>query len=201
MPKMTKGLVLVLLAALVAGCASTQQGGLSTRAYVVDQDREDQDMSGGNFGYISGTPVQPDRSGVKDTRRVYVLEVTKETEGEESAESLVPPPRPKPERRELPPPAPVAEPEWSKPVALPDFEDVEVEPAPVAVSGACEEYVVQKGDTLQKISKKFYGSYAKWGKVYEANRNILEDPDKLKVGMRICVPGASAPAAEVENLK
>lgn len=199
MPKMIKGLVLVLLGALVAGCASTQQGGLSTRTYAVDQEREDQEMSGGNFGYINGAPVAPDRSGVKNTRRVYVMEVTKEIPGEDSGESLVPPPRPKPERRELPPP-PVEEPEWSKPVSLPDMESTEVEPA-AKDSGACEEYVVQKGDTLQKISKKFYGSYAKWSRIYEANRNVLGDPDKLKVGMKLCVPGASAPAAEVENLK
>ena len=74
------------------------------------------------------------------------------------------------------------------------------------VEGACQEYTVQKGDTLQKISKKFYGSYGKWARIYDANKEKMKSPESLKVGMKLCVPGggAAAPAAkekEVENLK
>jgi len=50
-------------------------------------------------------------------------------------------------------------------------------------------YVVRKGDTLQKISRKFYGTTRKWRRLYEANRDVLtQGPDKLQVGMRLVIP-------------
>ncbi|MFC1594609.1 LysM peptidoglycan-binding domain-containing protein, partial [Candidatus Omnitrophota bacterium] len=50
------------------------------------------------------------------------------------------------------------------------------------------EYEVQNGDTLQKISKKFYGTYRKWNKIYQANIETLTDPNRIKPGMTILVP-------------
>ncbi|MBN1869684.1 MAG: LysM peptidoglycan-binding domain-containing protein [Candidatus Omnitrophica bacterium] len=50
------------------------------------------------------------------------------------------------------------------------------------------EYTVQKGDTLQKISKKFYDSYSKWPKIYEANKSVISDPDKIKPGIVLQIP-------------
>jgi LysM repeat protein len=49
-------------------------------------------------------------------------------------------------------------------------------------------YVVEKGDTLQKISNKFFGTTKKWKKIYEANRNILKSPDKIRPGQRLVIP-------------
>lgn len=50
-------------------------------------------------------------------------------------------------------------------------------------------YVVAKGDTLQKISKKFYGTTKNWKKIYEANRKTLKDgPDQLTVGTKLIIP-------------
>jgi nucleoid-associated protein YgaU len=49
-------------------------------------------------------------------------------------------------------------------------------------------YEVQKDDTLQKISKKFYGTYKKWKKIYDANLDIIKDPNRIKPGMTIKVP-------------
>jgi len=51
-----------------------------------------------------------------------------------------------------------------------------------------QEYTVQKGDTLQKISYKFYGKYGLWKKIYEANKSILKSPDSISVGQVIKVP-------------
>ena len=49
-------------------------------------------------------------------------------------------------------------------------------------------YTVQKDDTLQKISKKLFGSYGKWYKIYEANKNKIKNPNLLKPGMVLTIP-------------
>lgn len=49
-------------------------------------------------------------------------------------------------------------------------------------------YVVQKGDTLQKISDKMYGTTKKWKKIFEANKNVLKNPDKIKPGQKLIIP-------------
>jgi len=51
-----------------------------------------------------------------------------------------------------------------------------------------EYYVVQKGDTLQKISKKFFGTTQKWTAIYEANKNVLKSPDKIRPGQKLAIP-------------
>jgi len=49
-------------------------------------------------------------------------------------------------------------------------------------------YVVQKGDSLSKIAKEFYGDMALYPKIFEANRDILDDPNKIKPGQRLRIP-------------
>lgn len=49
-------------------------------------------------------------------------------------------------------------------------------------------YIVRKGDTLSKISKVYYGTPNKWYKIFEANRDLLDDPDILKPGMKLRIP-------------
>jgi nucleoid-associated protein YgaU len=49
-------------------------------------------------------------------------------------------------------------------------------------------YVVKKGDTLQSISKQFYSSNNQWRRIYEANRGVVKDPNKLQVGMKLQIP-------------
>jgi len=51
-----------------------------------------------------------------------------------------------------------------------------------------EDYTVQKDDTLQKISKKFYGSFSKWTRIYDANREMLKNPNSLKPGIVLKIP-------------
>src|SRR5512147_374022 len=41
-------------------------------------------------------------------------------------------------------------------------------------------YTVVSGDTLSKIAKHFYGDPMKYPKIFEANRDQLSDPDKIK---------------------
>lgn len=49
-------------------------------------------------------------------------------------------------------------------------------------------YVVQKGDVLGTIAQKVYGTSKKWQKIYDANRDVLKDPNSLKVGMKLRIP-------------
>lgn len=49
-------------------------------------------------------------------------------------------------------------------------------------------YVVKKGDTLSKISQKFYGSSLKWKRIVDANKATLGHNNMLKVGMKLTIP-------------
>ncbi len=49
-------------------------------------------------------------------------------------------------------------------------------------------YVIQKGDTLYGIAKEFYGNGMKYKQLFEANREVIEDPDKIYPGQKIRVP-------------
>ncbi len=65
-----------------------------------------------------------------------------------------------------------------------------VTPAPV--KSAPKTYVIQKGDTLSKISQKFYGTTKKWKAIYDANRDRINNINNLKVGAQIVIPEDSA---------
>jgi nucleoid-associated protein YgaU len=49
-------------------------------------------------------------------------------------------------------------------------------------------YVVQSGDTLFSISRKFYKSPKRWKEILNANRKNIRDPKKLTVGETLVIP-------------
>jgi nucleoid-associated protein YgaU len=49
-------------------------------------------------------------------------------------------------------------------------------------------YVIQKGDTLYAVAKEFYGNGMKYPQLFEANREVIEDPDKIYPGQKIRIP-------------
>jgi LysM repeat protein len=49
-------------------------------------------------------------------------------------------------------------------------------------------YLVRDGDTLASISRKFYKSSGRWKKIRDANKNVIDDPAKLKPGMTLTIP-------------
>jgi len=49
-------------------------------------------------------------------------------------------------------------------------------------------YEVVSGDNLSKIAKHFYGDASKYLKIFEANKDQLSDPDKVKVGQKLRIP-------------
>lgn len=49
-------------------------------------------------------------------------------------------------------------------------------------------YVVVKGDTLARIAREFYGDAAKYSLIYDANKSVLEHPDKIYPGLSLIIP-------------
>jgi nucleoid-associated protein YgaU len=47
---------------------------------------------------------------------------------------------------------------------------------------------VVSGDSLSKIAKREYGSAKEWNRIFEANRDILKDPDKIYPGQELKIP-------------
>ena len=181
MPKnVFKTFCVLFLVVFILGCAKD----VKVRSYMQDKPRVDQQFEG-NAGYLYGTPKMEDENR-KETRKIYVLEFSKAAppapniedipvkqydSGRDSYEELAP------KADKKPPQAPK--------IVIPPMD--EVVPA-VTVEDSVVEYVVEKDDTLQKISKKFYGAYSKWPKIYEYNRDVIENPDFLKPGIKLNIP-------------
>jgi nucleoid-associated protein YgaU len=49
-------------------------------------------------------------------------------------------------------------------------------------------YTVKAGDSLSKISRDFYGEAGQYMKIFEANRNILKDPNQISPGQELVIP-------------
>lgn len=47
---------------------------------------------------------------------------------------------------------------------------------------------VVRGDSLSKIAKEVYGKASLWPRIFEANRDILDDPDKIYPGQVLKIP-------------
>ena len=79
----------------------------------------------------------------------------------------------------------------------PDFSNVQsgsssaaprpAEPAPTSTPAT---YVVQKGDSLSKIAKRVYGNANDWRRIFEANRDSVENPDLIFPGQTLKIPPA-----------
>lgn len=63
-------------------------------------------------------------------------------------------------------------------------------PAPAATSAAPEPttYTVQSGDTLSAIAKRFLGNANDYMEIFNANRDQLSDPNKIKPGQVLKIP-------------
>jgi nucleoid-associated protein YgaU len=63
-------------------------------------------------------------------------------------------------------------------------------PAPPAAANNpyTQTYVVQAGDTLSKIAQRFYGDATLYTKIFEANRDVLKDPNRISPGQKLRIP-------------
>ncbi|MFK7793596.1 MAG: peptidoglycan-binding protein LysM [Devosiaceae bacterium] len=59
---------------------------------------------------------------------------------------------------------------------------------PEDTSAAADFHTVEKGDTLWAVSKKAYGDGSKYMKIFEANKPMLSDPDKIYPGQVLRIP-------------
>lgn len=55
-------------------------------------------------------------------------------------------------------------------------------------SASSTEYVIKSTDTLSSIAKEFYGKSSLWRAIYDANADVIDDPDRLKPGVTIRIP-------------
>ena len=77
-------------------------------------------------------------------------------------------------------------PEWRDEIVA----DIKVVGGPVAAAApaAAKTYTVKSGDTLSAIAKSQLGSAGDYMKIFEANRDQLSDPDKIKPGQVLKIP-------------
>ena len=75
------------------------------------------------------------------------------------------------------------------PEARADFSDVRSKVASTADESTI--YEVKSGDNLSKIAKHFYGDANAWKAIFEANRDQLSDPDRIKPGQMLSIPAKS----------
>ncbi len=168
MPKaMMQGFIITILTMILAGC------GVQAKRYVEVRERLDQQMVG-NAGYLSGTPKEaqlPEEVTASEPKRTY-------TSSYDSIQE------------------PAVEPAPSRRIILPDFDEPSSAPAEEHASDSASsvsgdlptDYTIEKNDTLQKISKKFYGTYSKWTKIYDTNKERIPDPNRIKPGVTITIP-------------
>ena len=55
-----------------------------------------------------------------------------------------------------------------------------------------ETYVVAPGDSLSKIAKHKYGDAGMWTRIFEANRDVISNPDLIQVGWKLKIPAKPA---------
>lgn len=60
--------------------------------------------------------------------------------------------------------------------------------APQPTAAAAQTYTVQSGDTLSAIAKRFYGNASEYMDIFNANRDQLSDPDRIKPGQVLKIP-------------
>ena len=58
----------------------------------------------------------------------------------------------------------------------------------VAPAAAMKEYIVQAGDSLGKIGTRFG---VKWKEIFEANKDIIKNPDLIQPGWKLKIPSGN----------
>ncbi|QHT68367.1 LysM peptidoglycan-binding domain-containing protein [Rhodocytophaga rosea] len=71
----------------------------------------------------------------------------------------------------------------------PQVNPVNTNTTPPASSAAkYEMYTVKEGDWLSKIAGAYYGDVHKWDRIFQANRDQISDPDKIRPGQILKIP-------------
>ena len=148
-------------------------GCVTLRTYEIEKPRVDTDIEG-NQGYLSGDAVQtPAENRLGDTRKISVVEIEfrkskakeKQVQESETEDYLF------------------KDDTFGSELAIEDNSEFYAED-----TQTYQDYTVSKSDTLQKISYKFYGTTKKWKKIYDANKDVIKNSDKVYPGTKIRIP-------------
>ena len=164
------GLFALASAFILSGCV--------VRTYPVVKERVNQELTG-NRGYIQGQPPAVEEQPRKKTRTIQVVEI--EFHSPIRFEMM----KQAPEAKAQPEAAPAAE---GTSVTEGNRGYITQAPSLQVAAPQMQKYTVQKGDTLQKISKRFYNTTRRWMKIYDANKDVLSGPDKVYPGMTLNIP-------------
>jgi len=83
---------------------------------------------------------------------------------------------------------------WNAIKTIPDWRtdvvaDIKVVAPPAsAAAAAAKTYTVKAGDTLGAIAKAQLGDAGAYMKIFDANKDLLTDPDKIKPGQVLKIP-------------
>lgn len=170
------GICALISTLVLSGCVA--------RTYNLTRDRVDQELSptSGNRGYIMGNAPEPKERKTTRTTRVFELELGAANQT----------------KTPCPATTPLATESMNEPVMA---QEAQSEAQTEEANLSFEKYTVAKNDTLQKISKKFYGTTKKWMKIYQANKDVLRAPDKLYPGQVLNIPSGPKLLEPKENLK
>ncbi|MFI3254656.1 MAG: 5'-nucleotidase C-terminal domain-containing protein [Eubacteriales bacterium] len=137
--------------------------------------------------YLGGV-IGEEYADVEGRIVIITEEVTEEVETEEVEPEEVEPEVVEPEVVE----PEVVEPEVVVPeVVVPEVVVPEVvEPEVVEPEVATGRYVVKNGDNLSHIARDLLGSANRWNEIYEANRDIIKDPNWIYIGQEFVIPAA-----------
>lgn len=180
----------VAVAVMVVSSAMLLQGCV-VRTYRLTRDRIDQDLNAGNRGFVQGQTTAADEQR-PTTRTTQMVEVElgapiRFEKGKDISSS-----------------APAAAPQqenWGNRGYITSNQTPESGAGQVVPVESMEQYTVQKNDTLQKISQKYYGTTKRWHKIFEANADVLKAPNKIYPGQVIKVPVEAGEKAPKGNLK
>lgn len=157
--------------------------GCLVRTYTLEKPRVDTRIAG-NQGYLFGTPGPDDikketRLGQK--RKLSVMEI--ELGSSKYA---------KKNKKDQQEPDDFSAGDLDLDDSSMEMEDIDLLPsAPeevIAQNDRFQWYTVQKDETLQKISHKFYNTTKKWRMIFDYNKNILKNPDRIYPGTKIKIP-------------
>jgi nucleoid-associated protein YgaU len=77
---------------------------------------------------------------------------------------------------------------WDKIKTYPDYKADLMADIRVEKTDVYGYHTVVSGDTLGKIAKNCLGDASLYPKIFEANRDILDNPDMIKVGQKLTIP-------------
>jgi nucleoid-associated protein YgaU len=173
----------IKLAGICVLASTLALSGCVARTYELTRDRVDQELSptSGNRGYIMGNAPEPKERKTTRQTRVFELELGPTNKTKTSCPATTP----------------LATTGFDEPTMV---QENQPETQAEDTNSSFEKYTVAKNDTLQKISKKFYGTTKRWMKIYEANKDVLRGPDKLYPGQVLNIPAGTKISSKEQGM-